>query len=68
MRSLSKKAWVVYYSWLTTKPSWTACFIVDRGVGRYILFQSKSKALEYARIRRQSGVITKIKCWEEAKK
>ena len=67
MRNLGKKAWVVYYSWLKKEPSWSACFFIDRGIGRIILFETKKKAKEYAKIQRETGVITKIVCWEGKK-
>ena len=67
MRSLGRKAWVVYHSWIKKEPNWTASFLIDRGVGRYILFQTKKKAIEYAKKQQESGGITKIECWEAKK-
>ena len=64
MRALGKIGYVVEYSWLKDKPKWHAAYTIQRGVGRYIIFETKKKALLYTKRLNDNCMITRIIKWK----
>ena len=67
MRDLGDVGWVVESSWLKEKPCWSADYVIASGKGYYCLFETKKKALVFARMVCSCGKKVRLMKWKKCK-